>query len=515
MPICLLLRQIMLCCFRWEAHVARYKEVPQDRIMVAISLEQQLIPGTIEFTLKEVIDNRLDLSAFDQFYTNDQVGPKAFSPKSLLKVILYAYSKGVLASRKIEAACRTNVLFMALADEARPDHATLASFVSTKCSLIKDVFVQVLAICAELGLIGMEQFALDGCKLSSNAAKEHSGTFAEYQKRLTSLEAKVDLLMKQHQHNDSHGEQDRIQKAIRRIQRRKERIQRFLATHSPRVHHGKREVKSNLTDNQSAKLKTANGYIQGYNALAISDARHQIVLNAYAIGRQYEGDELQAFLTDSQHTAAQAGIQEDQFRSATLLADTNYFSEHNCRFLLGEQKMQALIPDPHFRSRDVRFAARSTAHAIHKADFIYEPTHDRFRCPQGKLLSLYTRVRSGPHRGRKYRSQQHDCEGCPLAQSCLTKGARRRTLFVADKRTSPSYADRMRQLVDSPQGRQTYARRMAIIEPVFGNIKHTKGMNRFTLRGAMKVSIQWLCYCLVHNIEKIATTGAIGRLQMA
>ncbi len=56
---------------------------------------------------------------------------------------------------------------------------------------------------------------------------------------------------------------------------------------------------------------------------------------------------------------------------------------------------------------------------------------------------------------------------------------------------------------------------MAIIEPVFGNIKHTKGMNRFTLRGAMKISIQWLCYCLVHNIEKIATTGAIKRLQIA
>jgi transposase len=505
----------MLWCFRWEAHVARYKEVSQDRIMVAISLEEQLIPGSFEFTLREVIDNRLDLSPFDQFYTNDQVGPKAFSPKSLLKVVLYAYSKGLLSSRKIEAACRTNVLFMALAGEARPDHATLASFVSTKCSLIKDMFVQVLAICAELGLIGMEQFALDGCKLSSNAAKEHSGTFAEYQKRLTALDAKVQLLMKQHQHNDSHGEQDRIQKAIRRIQQRKDRIQRFLATHSPRVHHGRHEVKSNLTDNESAKLKTANGYIQGYNALALSDARHQIVLNAYAIGRQYEGDELQAFLTDSQHTAAQAGILDSQFRSATLLADTNYFSEHNCRFLLRDQKMQALIPDPHFRSRDVRFQARATAQGIHKADFIYDPTHDRYRCPQGKLLSLYTRVRSGPHRGRKYRSQEHDCKGCPLAQSCLTKGARRRTLFVADEPSSPSYTQRMRQLVDSPQGRQTYARRMVTIEPVFGNIKHTKGMDRFTLRGAMKVSIQWLCYCLVHNIEKIATTGAIGRLQMA
>jgi len=207
--------------------MARYKEASQERIMVAISLEEQLIPGSFEFTLRELIDNQLNLSPFDQFYANDLAGPKAYSPRALLKVILYAYSRGLLSSRKIEAACRTNVLFMALAGEARPDHATLASFVSTKGSAIKEVFIQVLAVCAELGLIGMEQFALDGCKLSSNAAKEHSGTFAEYQKRLASLEAKVQLLMKQHQHNDSEGEQDRIQKAIRRIQQRKVRIQRL------------------------------------------------------------------------------------------------------------------------------------------------------------------------------------------------------------------------------------------------------------------------------------------------
>jgi transposase len=495
--------------------MARYKEASQDRIMVAISLEEQMIPGSFEFTLKEIIDNQLDLSPFDQFYSNDEAGPKAYSPQALLKVILYAYSKGLLSSRKIETACRTNVVFMALAGEARPDHATLASFVSTKGTAIKGVFVQVLAICAQLDLIGMEQFALDGCKLPSNAAREHSGTFAEYRKRLYVLEAKVELLMKQHQHNDSEGEHERIEKAIQRIQQQKSRIESFLESHSPRVHHRGHEVKSNLTDNESAKLKTSAGYIQGYNALALSDSRHQIVLNAYAIGRQFEGDELQPFLTQSLHTAKQAGILKSQFRTATLLADTNYFSEHNCRFLLQEQRMQALIPDPHFRSRDARFQARSKAHGVHQNDFTYDATRDQYRCPHGKLLSLYTRVSSGPHRGRKYRSEERDCSHCPLAQSCLTRSARRRTLFAADKRTSPSYAQRMRQLVDSPQGRHKYARRMAIIEPVFGNIKHSKGMDRFTLRGTTKVTTQWLCYCLVHNIEKISTTGAIKRLTLA
>ena len=105
--------------------MARYKEASQDRIIVAISLEDQLIPGSFEFTLREVVDNRLDLSPFDQFYSNDKAGPKAYPPRALLKVVLYAYSKGLLSSRKIEAACRSNVLFMALAlvmpQEHRPE----------------------------------------------------------------------------------------------------------------------------------------------------------------------------------------------------------------------------------------------------------------------------------------------------------------------------------------------------------------------------------------------------------
>ena len=73
----------------------------------------------------------------------------------------------------------------------------------------------------------------------------------------------------------------------------------------------------------------------------------------------------------------------------------------------------------------------------------------------------------------------------------------------------------MMEIIDSARGRQKYARRMGIVEPVFANIKFAKGMNRFTLRGSKKVTIQWLCYCLVHNLEKIATTGAIKRLQAA
>jgi transposase len=500
--------------------MARYKERSQDNIMVPINLAEQLLPGTFEFTLNEIIDHQLDLSAFDAFYNNDEVGPKAYAPQAMLKIILYAYSKGLLSSRKIESACKNNIIFMALSGEAKPDHATIASFVSDKGTHIKEVFVQILTICAQLDLIGVEQFALDGCKLPSNAAKEHSGTFAEYRKKIAALEKKIELLMKQHTVNDQAQEQDRIPKAIEEIKKQKKRIEQFIETHAPRMHHPGREVKSNITDNDSAKLKTSDGYIQGYNALALTDSKHQIVVNAYPIGRQFEGDELKPFIQDSLKTAKQAGILKAEFRSATLLADTNYFSESNCRYVLQKEKLKAIIPDPYFRRRDPRFPAEKPSdsgkrHKFRERDFVYDPISNEYRCPNGKALTYYSKSTTGQYRGRKYRTRAGECSGCPYVDSCLRKGTCRRYLFLVDKAKPKTYSQRMIEIIDSPAGRHSYAQRMGIVEPVFGNMKNNKSMNRFTLRGLQKVTVQWLYYCLVHNIEKIATTGAINRLVTA
>ena len=500
--------------------MARYKERSQDNIMVPINFAEQLLPGTFEFALNEIIDHQLDLSCFDEFYSNDEAGPKAYSPQSMVKIILYAYSKGILFSRKIEAACRNNIVFMALSGEAKPDHTTIASFVSSKSEHIKEVFVQILMICAQLDLIGVEEFALDGCKLPSNAAKEHSGTFAEYRKKIATLEKKVQLLLHQHSLNDHAQARDRIGNAIEDIKKQKKRIQRFIETHAPREHHPGREVKSNITDNDSAKLKTSGGFIQGYNALALTDSKHQIVLNAYPIGRQFEGDELKPFIEDSLQTAKKAGILKAEFRSATLLADTNYFSEANCRYLLQKQKVKAVIPDPQFRRRDPRFPAEKPNYSnkprkFREQDFLYDPIRNQYRCPNGKTLPYYSKSNSGSYRGRIYRTRVGECTDCPFVASCVRKGASRRYLFIVDRGRPTPYSQRMMEIIDSPAGRHAYAQRMGIVEPVFSNIKNNKRMNRFTLRGLPKVTVQWLYYCLVHNIEKIATTGAINRLVTA
>jgi transposase len=93
----------------------------------------------------------------------------------LLKAILFCYSRGILSSRKIERACIDNIIAKALAEDLEPDHDTIASFISTNNEETRDLFGQALFKCSELKLITGEMFAIDGCKLPSNASKECSG----------------------------------------------------------------------------------------------------------------------------------------------------------------------------------------------------------------------------------------------------------------------------------------------------------------------------------------------------
>jgi transposase len=90
----------------------------------------------------------------------------------LLKIVLLAYSRGITGSRKIEQACNENVVFMAISADSHPDHSTIAAFISEMGKEINGIFCDILIVCDEMGLIGGTMFAIDGCKLPSNASKE-------------------------------------------------------------------------------------------------------------------------------------------------------------------------------------------------------------------------------------------------------------------------------------------------------------------------------------------------------
>jgi transposase len=164
--------------------MARYKPIDTSPRFLAVDLQRQLLPGSFEHALNHLIDFELDLTSFDARFKNDETGAAAYPPAMLLKVVLFAYSQGIVSSRWIERVCREHVTFIALSGDTMPHFTTLAAFVSSLADDIARVFTQVLYMCDRQGLIGREMFAIDGVKLPSNASKQKSGTRADFDRLL-------------------------------------------------------------------------------------------------------------------------------------------------------------------------------------------------------------------------------------------------------------------------------------------------------------------------------------------
>jgi len=218
--------------------------------------------NTFEFCLYQLITNKLDLGDFLKRYKNKNVGRKAYPPALLLRVIFYAYYRGITSSRAIERCCKTDLKFMALASGKVPHFTTVADFVSGYTEEMNSVFHKVLMICCQSGLVGKEHFAIDGCKLPSDAAKEWSGTHADLKKKSDKLKTMAQKIIEHHKANDTDkdkGDGARALQTTDTLIKNAEKIDDFLKNNEKKLGVGKRkkEVQSNITDNDSTKMKTS------------------------------------------------------------------------------------------------------------------------------------------------------------------------------------------------------------------------------------------------------------------
>jgi transposase len=118
-------------------------------VMLPISFDRQIMPGTFEEAINQIVDKHIDLTIFESRYKNDETGRCAYDPAILLKIVLLAYSRGITGSRKIEQACNENVIFMAISADSHPDHSTIAAFISKMEKEIKGIFCDILIVCEE------------------------------------------------------------------------------------------------------------------------------------------------------------------------------------------------------------------------------------------------------------------------------------------------------------------------------------------------------------------------------
>lgn len=507
--------------------MGRYKDYNYEQMkMIPVSYERQILPGSFEYSLSYLIDNELDLSAFDRRYRNDDNGRPAYDPRLLLKIVILAYSKGITSSRQIERLCRENMIFMALSADMRPDHSTLADFVSRSPEAITDLFGQIVLMCDQLGLIGKEMFAIDGCKLPSNAAKEWSGTHAELKKKRQKIDRAVRRMLQRHREQDTAEQQPEIyeqeREQISKLRAASKKIKHFIDTEEDRAGVSGRVVKSNITDNESAKMKTSHGVIQGYTGVAAVDSTHQIVVHAEAFGQGQEHGLLKPVLEGIRDTFENSdGKTERALKKTRITADAGYHNRETLDYLEAE-KVDAYIADSGFRSRDPRFKGHKEPAARNRrkdkarftqSEFIIDRDKQSCRCPAGNALWLKAkRACIGQHLFMQFQAYEKDCAACGLRKRCLRNPQQRtpRQVNVALAITKEQKADvieRMKRKIDSLRGRYLYSQRLGTVEPVFGHITDAIGIRRFSLRGKRKVDGQWKLMMMLHNILKIHRYG--------
>ncbi len=504
--------------------MAKYKKYSYDQgVFLPVYFAKQILPGTFEFTLNHLIDNEVDLSVFDSRYNNDETGAPAYDPRILLKIILFAYSRGITSSRKIAQSCEENIIFMALSANTRPHFTTIADFISSLDEQAIALFKEILLICDEMNLIGKDMFAVDGCKLPSNASKEWSGTKKDFKKKCLKLETAIKRIVRKHRDIDDAENKSKVLKKdkqyIRTLKKQIKKIRDWTDDNDDKPGSKGRKVKSNITDNDSAKMKTSNGVIQGYNGVAMVDSKHQVIVGAKAFGKGPENDLLEPMINCTKNN-----LNDTVFETAKLTADSGFHTNKNMDMLF-EEGIDAYVADRYFRKRDPLFDSSGRYKTIPQKeqskkqtrvytpkDFTFDPKFRFCICPAGKRL-----YRNGSHIDKKgfkstrFQGPKSACLPCRRRENCLRhpeKTQARQVAFYHGRKKMPDTpADLMKQKIDSHIGKLNYSKRIGTVEPVFANIRGTLGLNRFSLRGKIKVNCQWLLYSVVHNLKKIHRYG--------
>ena len=321
----------------------RYKHYNYEQgQLLPVQFSRQILSDSFEYALNYIVDNVMDMKIFDGRVKNDENGAPAYDPRILLKVVLYAYSRGILSSRDIEQVCQENVMFMALSANTKPHFTTIADFISTMKDGIEPLFLDVLMYCDKLGLIGKDMFAIDGCKISSNASKEWSGTKEDFAKKKRKYEAAVSFLLNKHEGEDKKNEMSaevrkKEEKAKESMGAKIRKIQEWLDTHEDKMGKQGKVKKSHLIDNESAKMVSSHGVVQGYNGVTVVDAKHQVIVKAEAYGDGSEQETLKPMVEGVDQIFKQMG-HDHIYKEVKLIADSGFHSEAN-----GEETGQQFV----------------------------------------------------------------------------------------------------------------------------------------------------------------------------
>jgi transposase len=422
--------------------------------------------------------NELDLSAiYASYERSDGRGLSAYHPVLMARLLLYGYCIGITSSRKIEQATYDNVAFRYLSADQHPDHDTVAAFRQQHLKALAELFVQALRLCQKAGLVKLGNVSIDGTKMKANASTRRSVRYDRISEREQHWRAEVARLLRQAQQTDREEERrlgldqtaNQLPDELANAQKRLERLQQAKAELEQEAQAELKTVLEELPPGKRGPRKRSEQTSQppkdGRQREKDKKRRQRARRNAAAPSRQYN------FVDPDSRVMKDSGERGFvQAYNAQIAVDTEAQVIVAAELTQQPIDRQQLLP----MVKTLR-SMLETMPATITADAGYWDTTS-LKDPAMSGIEMLIAPDSKPH-----------IPGKPLPPNA--------------PRSQEAF--RMREVLATDEGKARYALRQTTVEPVFGQIKETRGIRRFRLRGLLNVASEWKLICATHNLLKL------------
>lgn len=443
-------------------------------LLMPVSLDDWLPDGHVARLISEVVDELLDLSAIYDAYAAG-AGAPPYDPAMMLKLLLYGYSTGVTSSREMERRCVVDVAFRWLSANTTPDYRSLARFRRRHEAALGKLFQQVLVLCHEAGLLTLGRVALDGTKLRASASKRKSMSYARLGPRIEELEAEVAAMLQAAEATDAaedaaYGVDTRGDELPEELRRRETRLAKM------------RQAKEALEAEAKAR---AEATARPAEPPPIADAEAAIdpaTISSGPRGPHRPSPKAQRSFTDPE---ARMMKTNDGFQFAY---NAQAVVDEGAQVILATRVTQAAGDTHELLPMIEATTARLASLGITRSPRVL--LADAGYCSEANLASLeelHTNALVATGRMR------HHERVAASPRGRIPKDATRR--------------ERMARRLRTKAGRIDYARRKAIIEPVFGQMKVRQHAGYLRLRGLRGAETEWMLHSICHNLRKLLTAG--------
>ena len=420
-------------------------------------------------------------------------GEAAYDVRGMVKILIYAYARGITSSREMARQCEENLAFRFLSRGDCPDFRTLSLFRRKRRHLLRWVFKKTVALARQMGIARLGLVALDSVKLAANASAGKKMTAAEIREQIKGLNAYLEKVeVRDQQEDGQYGVEqrgDELPAEVRDVQQRKEKLEKALEVLAQQQAAAKREAPKNVSivDPEAPWVKKGGRVIRGYSGQVAADSEHQVIVGLKATAEPVDNEQLNPMLAEVATTAGQLPGQ--------LVADSGYYTD-DAVLAASKSRTDCIVPDSETAAQ-LNNPGREVPE-YHFSRFTYDEAKDEFTCPQGKKLP-FCRIRNG-RRGPAKVYRCADCRDCPFRGQCTKSASGFRSIELR-----PDHVEvrKIRNKLNTEAAKAVYRNRKAIIEPIFGRWQHNWGVRRLRLRGLNGFSVELHLLAIAHNLTKL------------